>query len=133
MKLGMEEGLQAVMKVQVTPEMFAQFGGHIVHPAYSTVSMIYHMEWASREIILPYLESHEEGMGIEVSARHAGAAINGAELTITARITKIKNLIIHTNVTVYEKNRLIGEGTVTQAVMPKSKISNLLDKGKEQV
>ncbi|MDQ0269638.1 thioesterase family protein [Cytobacillus purgationiresistens] len=126
MKHGLEEGHQAVIHVVVTPEMFAQFEGHTVHQAYSTVSMIYHMEWVSRKIILPYLESHEEGMGVDVSARHIAPAVNESELTITARVAKVKNDVVHTNVTVYEKHRLIGEGTVTQVVLPRSKIFKLL-------
>ncbi|HWO96993.1 MAG TPA: thioesterase, partial [Bacillus sp. (in: firmicutes)] len=70
MKKGMQVGDSAFVTAKVTSEMFAQFDGEVVHPAYSTVSMVYHMEWAARKIILPYLEDDEEGMGAAVSVKH---------------------------------------------------------------
>ena len=86
----MEVGQQATITATVTPEMFAQFEGDIVHPAYSTVSMVYHMEWAARQIILPYLEDHEEGIGGGVSARHLNPTPAGSEISVTATLRAVK-------------------------------------------
>ncbi|SDI15614.1 hypothetical protein SAMN05216352_10599 [Alteribacillus bidgolensis] len=66
MKDGLEIGKTETFMVTVTEDMFAQFEGEIIHPAYSTVSMVYHMELISRKLILPYLESNEEAMGAAV-------------------------------------------------------------------
>jgi len=54
-KEGMDIGRQESIEVKVTEEMFASFEGEVVHPVYSTVAMVYHMEWVSRKIILPFL------------------------------------------------------------------------------
>lgn len=53
MKEGLKVGDWAVLEIVVTEDMFAQFGDELVHPAYSTASMVYHMEWVSRDSLLP--------------------------------------------------------------------------------
>ncbi|PFA68373.1 thioesterase [Bacillus sp. AFS015802] len=124
MKSGLEVGHTSVVTTEVTPGMYAQFEGEVVHPVYSTVSMVYHMEWASRKIILPYLEDHEEGMGAKVTARHMAPAKSGSFLEIKANVKKYERNIIITEVIVRdrENDRLIGKGEVKQVVLPKEKI-----------
>ncbi|WP_044339120.1 thioesterase family protein [Rossellomorea aquimaris] len=124
MKSGLAEGHTAVVTTEVTPSMYAQFEGNVVHPVYSTVSMVYHMEWASRKIILPYLEDHEEGMGAKVNVEHMAPAKTGSSLEIKASVIKYERNIIVTEVTVRdrENDRLIGKGEVKQVVLPKEKI-----------
>ncbi|WP_394140718.1 thioesterase family protein [Cytobacillus oceanisediminis] len=128
MKPGLNTGHQAVIHAVVTPEMFAQFDGEIVHRAYSTVTMIYHMEWASRLLILRYLEEEEEGMGGAVSATHLSPSAEGSSLTITATVDKLVGKSVHTFVTVHNGTKLIGQGEVKQVILPKSKISEMLKK-----
>jgi fluoroacetyl-CoA thioesterase len=125
MKSGLAEGHTAVVTTEVTPSMYAQFEGDVVHPVYSTVSMVYHMEWASRKIILPYLEDHEEGMGAKVNVEHMAPAKTGSSLEIKASVIKYERNIIVTEVTVRdrENDRLIGKGEVKQVVLPKEKIN----------
>lgn len=126
MKAGLVIGYSSTIETMVTPDMFAQFEGKVVHPAYSTVTMIYHMEWASRQIILPFLDENEEGMGISVSAKHLAPATEGSKLEITATVTKIKEKQIITDVSVIHGSKLIGAGEVIQAILPKSKIESML-------
>jgi fluoroacetyl-CoA thioesterase len=123
MKPGMEVGQKATITATVTPDMFAQFEGKLVHPAYSTVSMVYHMEWAARQIILPYLEDHEEGMGGGVAAKHMAPTPEGAELIITATLRELKGKAVICDVTVHNGKTLAGEGEVTQYILPRAAIS----------
>ncbi|MBO8157023.1 MAG: thioesterase [Bacillaceae bacterium] len=127
MKPGMEIGQQAFVHATVTPDMFAQFEGHVVHPAYSTVSMVYHMEWASRKIILPYLEEHEEGIGGAVSVRHLAPTPEGSKVTITATLTEWEDNIVMTKVEASNEKELIGIGEVKQVILPKKKIQQMLE------
>ncbi|MEH7125917.1 thioesterase [Bacillus sp. JJ1773] len=126
MKPGLTAGYSVTIEAVVTPEMFAQFEGKVVHPTYSTVMMIYHMEWASRQIILPFLEEHEEGMGISVSAKHIFPAPEGSKLKIKAVLTERKDNKIMTDVFVIHDTKLIGTGEVKQAILPKTKIMSKL-------
>lgn len=122
MKTGMQVGDSAFVTAKVTPEMFAQFDGEVVHPAYSTVSMVYHMEWAARKIILPYLEDDEEGMGAAVSVKHVAPTTEGSTVTVVATVTNIQNNIIVTKVEARNEEMVIGIGEVKQVILPKKEI-----------
>lgn len=126
MRDGLIAGRTASIDVIVTPEMFARFEGKVIHPVYSTVSMVYHMEWVSRQIIVPFLEDHEEGMGGAVTVKHIAPCIEGAEVTVIATVTGLQANTILTNVRAESKGRLIGVGEVKQVVLPKEKINELL-------
>lgn len=126
MKPGMEIGQKATITAEVTPEMYARFEGKTVHPAYSTVSMVYHMEWAARQIILPYLEEHEEGIGGAVSARHIAPTPAGETIEATATLTELKGNAVITAVEVRNSKGIIGKGEVTQFILPKEQITKKL-------
>ncbi len=126
MKPGLIEGHKATLKVQVTPEMFAQFEGKVVHPVYSTVSMVYHMEWASRQIILPFLEEHEEGMGAAVNVKHIAPSPQGSILTVTATLDRLLDNIVMTKVSIHNEKGVIGVGEVKQVILPKTQIQQAI-------
>lgn len=126
MKPGLQIGNQAVVHAVVSPEMFAQFEGEVIHPAYSTVTMIYHMEWASRLLIIPYLDEEEEGIGGAVSARHLSPSPEGSSIIITATVSKLDGNSVYSTVTVYNGKILAGEGEVKQVILKKSRIAEML-------
>lgn len=128
MKPGLYEGQTATLTLQVTPDMFATFGGEVVHRAYSTVSMVYHMEWASRKLILPFLEDDEEGMGAAINARHIAPSKEGSTISITATLMQKKENFILTEVKVMNEHHLIGIGDVKQVILKKEKIHKLLSR-----
>lgn len=126
MKPGLQIGNQAVVHAVVSPEMFAQFEGEVIHPAYSTVTMIYHMEWASRLLIIPYLDEEEEGIGGAVSARHLSSSPEGSSIIITATVSKLDGNSVYSTVTVHNGKILAGEGEVKQVILKKSRIAEML-------
>lgn len=126
MRDGLTAGHTASIDVIVTPDMFARFGEKVVHPVYSTVSMVYHMEWVSRQIIVPFLEDHEEGMGGAVTVKHIAPCSEGAEITVTATVIGIHANTILTNLRAESNGRLIGVGEVKQVVLHKERIAELL-------
>jgi fluoroacetyl-CoA thioesterase len=128
MKPGLQIGNQAVIHAVVSPEMFAQFEGEVIHPVYSTVTMIYHMELASRHLITPYLDNDEEGMGGAVSARHLSPSPEGSSIVITATVSKLEGNSVYSHVTVHNGKVLAGEGEVKQVILKKSRISEMLKK-----
>ncbi|PLR78554.1 thioesterase [Bacillus sp. V3-13] len=127
MKPGLRIGDEATIRAVVTPDMFACFAGDIVHRAYSTVTMVYHMEWASRQIILPFLEEHEEGMGSEVKVKHLAPSPEGSQLTITAQVLDLKHNKVVTKVSARNEKELIGIGAVTQVILSKDRIRELVE------
>ncbi|WP_114571459.1 thioesterase family protein [Exiguobacterium flavidum] len=126
MKPGLSIGQTATVEATVTQDMYAQFEGQVVHPAYSTVSMVYHMEWAARKIILPYLEEDEEGMGGAVSLKHVDMSPLGSRVYVTATLTEIRDNVIVTRVEARNDYGIIGIGEVKQVVLPKPVIHQKL-------
>lgn len=125
MKSGLTVGHTIEIIIDVTPDMHASFEGEVVHPVYSTVQMVYHMEWASRQIILPFLEEEEEGMGAEVKVMHRSPARTGTRLSITATVTRMNEKGIWTEIMIRRKetDSIVGEGEVRQVVLLKQTIA----------
>jgi len=123
MKQGMDIGRQETIEIKVTENMFARFEGEVVHPVYSTVAMVYHMEWVSRKIILPFLEEDEEGMGGAVTLKHISPSPLGSTVTLTATLTKHERGKVITDVKAYNEEGMIGKGEVTQMILPKTIIA----------
>jgi predicted thioesterase len=126
MKPGLEIGMKAIKEITVTPEMFAQFEGKVVHPAYSTVSMVYHMEWVSRLILLPYLEEGQEGMGGAVTVKHLVPSPEGTKLIVIAEVIEYDKNILVTRTEVKHESQLVGIGEVKQVILPKTQINERL-------
>ncbi|NBJ67913.1 MULTISPECIES: thioesterase [Clostridia] len=119
MKTGLHVGKTKTLTITVTNEMFAQFDGKVVHPVYSTASMVYHMEWVSRQLLIPYLEDHEEGMGAAVSVQHVAPSGLGSIINLTAIVLGVNKKEITTEVRVENEKGLIGKGKIKQVVLPK--------------
>lgn len=130
MKKGLKVGNTETMSITVTSDMVAQFEGRVVHPAYSTVSLVYHMEWASRKLILPFLESHEEGIGAAVQVKHIAPSAVGSVITVTATVTELRDNIVISAVDVKNQLGMIGKGEVKQVILPKKVIKEKLAESK---
>ncbi|MFC5604217.1 thioesterase family protein [Sporosarcina koreensis] len=126
MKQGMEVGRTETIEIIVTEDMLAAFEGEVVHPVYSTVAMTYHMEWVSRKIILPFLETHEEGMGASVQLKHLAPSPLGSKVTLTAVLVEFQNNAVITEVTAHNHVGIIGQGIVKQIILPKETIAQKL-------
>lgn len=126
MKPDLTVGAKHSIQITVTKEMFAQFEGELVHPVYSTATMVYHMEWVSRQMILGILDEDEEGMGAEVKVKHLAPATEGTILTHEATVISLKKNFIMTKVQISSESMVLGEGEVTQVILPKSKIDTLI-------
>lgn len=126
MKQGMNVGRSETIDIIVTEDMFAAFEGEVVHPVYSTVAMTYHMEWVSRKIILPFLESHEEGMGASVQLKHLAPSPLGSKVTLTAVLVELQHNAVVTEVTAQNHIGVIGQGIVKQIILPKEMIAQKL-------
>ena len=119
MKRGLQIGTCASVRDIVTPLMQAAFGGEIVHPVYGTAAMVYHMEWAARLVILPYLEEDEEGVGTGVRLKHLSPAPVGTEIEAQAVCMKHEGNVILCDVNVFTNGELLGSGQVEQRVLPR--------------
>ncbi len=122
MKPGLTVGHCYEFSLTVREEMKAQFDAHIVHPLYSTAAMITHMEWAARQHILPYLETDEEGVGYHIDVKHLKPTPIGATVRIRSTVTHIEPRRVTSLVEAWNETEKIGEGSLTQALVPVEKI-----------
>lgn len=122
MRSGLEIGQVSEFSIEVTPAMQPQFGDTIIHPLYSTAAMINHMEWAARQHILPYLEPGEEGAGYHIDVKHLVATPLGATVNIRSTVKKVTPKRVISQVEAWHGPQKIGEGTLTQAIVPLKKL-----------
>ncbi|SMO92267.1 thioesterase family protein [Melghirimyces algeriensis] len=130
MKPGLVPGLQETMRVTVTEEMTASFGGQEIHPTLSTVTMVYYMEWVGRKVILPFFEEEEEGVGGEISVKHRAPAPVGKDVLFTAEVTKVQVPHVVCRVEARHNRAVVGEGRFVQAILPKKNIRNRIEEMK---
>lgn len=127
MKPGLEIGEHKRISVTVTDDMFPSFGGHVVHPVLSTVAMVHHMEWVGRLVILPYLKDDEEGIGGGISVAHLAPAPDGTVVTFTAEVTEVTSAKVVCQVFAHHDRGRVGEGTLTQFILPKKTIQSRIE------
>ncbi|WP_051343840.1 thioesterase family protein [Alicyclobacillus herbarius] len=117
MREGFGVGVEAVVEDTVAESMRARFGSHVIHEVYGTAAMVYHMEWAARRVILPYLEADEEGIGAGVQVRHLHPAPVGAAIRARAVCTTYEGSRVVCAVQVWRGDTLLGDGVVEQRVV----------------
>lgn len=133
MKDGLNTGATTSITIQVTPDMFARFDDELIHPAYSTASMVKHMEQVSRQLILPYLETHEESAGAKVSMTHIAPTPEHTTVTLTATLSDITDKKVTCHVIAENTLGTIGKGDVTIAILPQGFMQNALQSVRENI
>ncbi|GIO22746.1 thioesterase family protein [Oceanobacillus sp. J11TS1] len=128
MKEGLQIGDTAIIRVEVTEDKFARFGEEVVHPTYSTASMVYDMEWASRKVLLPFIEENEESAGAAVQVKHIAPSALRTFIEVKAIVKSITNRKIVTEVVAKNEYGLIGKGEVEQVILPKGTMREKLDR-----
>lgn len=126
MKPGFKVGIKVDLPATVKASMKPHLEGLVTHRLYATWAMVYHMETASRMLLAPYLDAHEEAVGAAVLIKHLKPARIGAPLHVAATLVRVRLPRVYTKVVVYSKNRRIGEGSVLQVVMTRGRFARLL-------
>ncbi|MFO7274041.1 MAG: thioesterase family protein [Bacillota bacterium] len=120
MKPGFVPGLRAEVEVVVDESMQASFAGRVIHPLYSTWSLVHHIEYAARRVLEPYLEPHEEGVGYAVEVRHLAPTPVGARVRAVAVLEAIEGNRVICRVEAFNDREKIAEGKQIQVIVEKS-------------
>jgi predicted thioesterase len=107
-------GEEAELHVTVTDDMLVDILGRRIHPVYSTVSMVRHVEEASRLLIEPHLRDGEDGTGYAVSLVHERPARVGEQLRVVSRAVRVDERECESVVEVHGPGGRVGHGTVIQ-------------------
>lgn len=133
MKEGLHPGKTSAFSIRVDPAMVAAFDGEVIHPVLSTVMMIYYMEKAGRQVILPYLEEWEEGAGLAVDVKHIAPAVVGQKVRFQATCIEATNKRVVCEVMAETDLHLIGKGTFVQAIFFKEEMEEKIRRIEEVV
>src|SRR3954470_6000455 len=132
MKPSLQLGNSAEVTITVTPDMCPAFDGIIVHRVYSTWSMAHHMELASRKVLAPHLEEHEEGIGSHLSIEHLAPTPVGGTVRVVATAVELGPTTLVCDVHAYHVRpageRLVGKGRQVQRILPRSKLQQLIQR-----
>ena len=128
MKTSLKIGNAAEVSITVTEDMCPAFDGVIVHRVYSTWSMGHHFELASRKVLAPHLEDHEEGIGSHLSIDHLAPSPLGQTVRIVATAVELGPTTLVCDCLAYDGERIIGKGRQIQRILPKTKLKSLIDR-----
>ncbi len=120
---------------QLTWQVGAHQTIHLGHTAdspgavvFSTPNMINLMEHAAREALIPYLEPHEESVGVTIDIQHLAPTPIAAAVRAEAKITNIQKKLIDFEITAFDDAEQIGRGTHRRAVINMNKFTAHLEK-----
>lgn len=123
-------GAQATVEVTVTEDMCPAFDGVVVHRVYSTWTMAHHMELAARNVLVPHLEPHEEGIGAHLSIDHVAPAPLGERVRIVATASEVDDTTVVCTLEAYhvrpDRERIVGRGRQVQRVLPRTTLDSII-------
>lgn len=115
------------LRLRVTNEMTARFFDCEIHPVYATFAIVEHAEYASRCVIMPFLEPHEDAVGYAINIEHTGPAIVGDIVTITATVRNVDGRSIDCAFTVARNEEPIATGNTVQRLVDKNRMKGRIE------
>jgi predicted thioesterase len=92
----------------------------------ATPQMIRYMEWTSRNLVLPLLETGYDTVGTKVNISHLAAAPIGSVVTFSSEIIALEERRVLFQVRAKAEEELIGEGTHERAIINVAKFATRL-------
>lgn len=123
--MNIPEDLEAEAFYDVTRDLTIDF---IEPRVLSTPSMIYLIENTCRRLIKPYLDEHEESLGVMINAKHIAATPEGKKIMIRIFLSKIEVNRVFFEVDVYDELEKIGEALHERVIVNKQKFIERLKK-----
>jgi predicted thioesterase len=122
MKDGLIPGLVNKQTYVTTQQMRAS---QLTSDVFSTPAMIGLMEGTCVRLVAPFLDEHEQTVGIHVDVRHMAPTRIGQSVTITAELLEVKeNKMRFKVLAVNDKDVKIGEGTHRRALINTNRFTN---------
>lgn len=107
--------------------MTARFFDGEIHPLYATFAIVEHAEYASRCVIMPFLEPEEDAIGYAVNIEHTGPAIIGDVVTITVTVRNVDGRSIDCAFTVAKNDDPIASGNTIQRLVDKERMKGRIE------
>lgn len=115
MKDGLIRGIKHTQSYVTTLEMRAK---QLAVDVFSTPAMISLMEGTCVRLVAPYLDEHEQTVGIHVDVRHLAPTKIGQRVTVTAELIEVgANKLRFAVSAVNDRENEIGKGTHRRALI----------------
>ena len=92
----------------------------------ATPQMIRYMEWTSRNLVLPQLDTGYDTVGTKVNISHLAAAPMGSVVTFRSEIIGVEEKRVTFQVSARTEDELIGEGTHERGIINVAKFASRL-------
>ncbi|MDR5683734.1 MAG: thioesterase family protein [Armatimonadota bacterium] len=124
MRAGLVPGTSAEVHIVVTEAMVANFDElGMVHPVYSTWTMVKHLEEASRKLLLPFLEEDEDAVGHAVEVVHLAPTPVGMRVRARAVLERVEGRRVYCRLEAFNERGKIGDGRNVQVVVPRERLT----------
>lgn len=112
----------------VTEQHAIDFADDTVPAILSTPWLIWFLEHAGREAMLPLLEPHESTVGVSVDVKHTAATPLGQEVTCTARIINTDDRLITFQLEARDEQEKIAHGLHKLRVVDAKRLRERVEK-----
>ena len=119
-------GTKGESQVLVTSEVAISFLEMDEARVLATPQMIRYMEWTSRNLVLPLLETGYDTVGTKVNISHLAAAPIGSVVTFTSEIIGVEERRVLFQVVARTEDEVIGEGTHERGIINIAKFATRL-------
>lgn len=116
----------------VTSEHTIDFAHNGMPEILSTPWLIWFLEHAAREAVLPYLEPSESTVGINIEVNHLAATPVGHQVTCQAKIIQREGKKIWFRLEAFDEHELIATGIHQLQVIQVERFANRVNQKKNQ-
>jgi predicted thioesterase len=119
-------GTKGESQVLVTSDVAISFLEMDEARVLATPQMIRYMEWTSRNLVLPLLDTGYDTVGTKVNISHLAAAPIGSVVTFTSEIIGVEDRRVLFQVVARTEDEVIGEGTHERGIINIAKFATRL-------
>lgn len=113
-------------RMLVTTELAIDHLGREDARVLATPHLVWQLELASREAILPFLDEGEDSVGTEVSIRHLAATPLGMSVAFRARVESVEGRWVRFAVEAEDEREIVSQGTHERCVINVAKFVSRL-------
>jgi predicted thioesterase len=128
MKETLLPGITGEKRIVVESKQAISFMGPEVPGVLASPYMLFLMEHAARECVLPHLEAGFDTVGVGFEFEHCAAAPIGATVVATAELTSIDGRKLHFKIEARDEHEVIGRGKHVRAVVEVAKFAERMKK-----
>lgn len=127
-KSPIQKGTMGELTFTVTEQHVIDFADEIMPAVLSTPWLVWFLEHAARNAVLPFLDASESTVGVNVNVDHVAPTIIGIEVKCEAKVILVDDTEIFFSLRAWDDKELIAKGTHKLRVIEKARLRRRVDK-----